>query len=58
MSDIAKITASRKAGRDRSSLDWAGIEELRNIADALEGIRQDLTALCHIAGTNARKPPP
>jgi hypothetical protein len=45
MSDVKKITESRKADRVRASLEWAGVEELRNIADALEGIRQDLTQI-------------
>jgi hypothetical protein len=43
MSDIAKITESRQAARDAESPAWRELLELRYIADAVEGIRQDLT---------------
>ena len=46
MSDLTKITEGRKAERESSyGPDKRKLKALEDIADALEGIRQDLTGL-------------
>jgi hypothetical protein len=46
MSDLRKITEERKVGRDSSyGVDKRKLRALEDIADALEGIRRDLTGL-------------
>ena len=46
MSDLRKITEERKAERESSyGVEKRKLGTLEDIADALEGIRQDLTAL-------------
>jgi hypothetical protein len=45
MSDLRKITESRKAERESSyGVDKRKLKAIEDIADALEGIRQDLDA--------------
>jgi hypothetical protein len=46
MSDTATITAERKTARESSyGADKRKLKALEDIADALEGIRQELTTL-------------
>jgi hypothetical protein len=46
MSDLKQITEARKVERDSSyGVDKRKLKALEDIADALEGIRQDLAAL-------------
>jgi hypothetical protein len=46
MSDLRKITEGRKAERESSyGAEKRKLKALEDIADALEGIRQDLTGL-------------
>jgi hypothetical protein len=45
MSDIGKITASRHAERETMGYDKRPARAAEQTADALEGIRQDITLL-------------
>jgi hypothetical protein len=45
MSDVGKIIANRKAARDAAPFEMRQVMAAEATADALEGIRQDLTLI-------------
>ena len=56
MSDLKKITEDRKVERESSyGVDKRKLRALEDIADALEGIRRDLTSL--VAGSAQMRSP-
>ena len=59
-SALITITQDRAAQRGevaKSGIDAQKLNELRYIADALEGIRRELSALSQLTGTTASRPP-
>jgi hypothetical protein len=51
MSDPTRIATSKKANRDKETLEKRHILALEEIADSLEAIRQDLTSIAHVLPT-------
>ena len=54
---ITQDRAAQRAEVAKSGNDAQKLNELRYIADALEGIRRELSALSQLAGTTAFRPP-
>ena len=50
MSDFGKIAAARQATRSQLTSEMREMIAAEESADALEGIRQDFTALLHVIG--------
>jgi hypothetical protein len=59
MSDLKKITEARKTERESSyGVDKRKLKALEDIADALEGIRQDLAGLPQALAASFEGVPP
>jgi hypothetical protein len=57
MSDMRKLAEAKKAIRDKETLEQRHIRALEEIADSLEGIRQDLMGFIHAYPTLNRQKP-
>lgn len=54
MSELRRIQEARAAERDDGNEEERRLKALENIADALEGIRQDLTAIASLLPERVR----